>query len=30
MAHLKTAVAIFAEIGEGDGNRAEVWQLVRW
>lgn len=30
IAHLKSAVAIFAEIGDGDGPRPEVWKLVRW
>jgi DNA-binding SARP family transcriptional activator/tetratricopeptide (TPR) repeat protein len=30
MAHLKSAVAIFAEIGAEDGPRPEIWKLVHW
>jgi hypothetical protein len=30
MAQLKRAVEIFAEIGEGDGLRPEIWKLVEW
>ncbi len=30
MAHLKTAVEIFAEIGGEDEPRPGVWKLVRW
>ncbi len=30
MRHLKTAVAIFADVGAEDEPRAEVWKLVRW
>ena len=30
MAHLKSAVAIFAEVGGSEEPRPEVWKLVRW
>jgi len=30
MTHLKTAVAIFAEVGAEEALRPEVWKLVRW
>ena len=30
MGHLKTAVQIFAEVGEEDQPRPEIWKLVRW
>ena len=30
MAHLKTAVAIFAEIGEPGAMEPEIWKLVEW
>ena len=30
MAHLKQAVALFAEIGEPDVPQPEVWKLVEW
>jgi len=30
MAHLKRAVEIFAELGEGDGLQPEIWKLVEW
>jgi tetratricopeptide (TPR) repeat protein len=30
MAHLKQAVAIFAEIGEVSGMQPEIWKLVEW
>jgi len=30
MAHLKRAVEIFAEIGEGDELQPEIWKLVEW
>ena len=30
MAHLKRAVEIFAEIGEGDRLQPEIWKLVEW
>jgi hypothetical protein len=30
MAHLKRAVAIFAEIGQRDDPRPEIWKLVEW
>jgi len=30
MAQLKRAVAIFAEVGAADPERAEIWKLSRW
>jgi hypothetical protein len=30
MAHLKTAVQIFAEVGAEDEPAPEIWKLVRW
>ena len=30
MEHLKSAVAIFAEIGEGGQSEPEIWKLVEW
>ena len=31
MEHLKLAVALFAEVGDGDGGmQPEVWKLVEW
>ncbi len=30
MAHLRTAVEIFAEVGAGDEPQPEIWKLVRW
>ena len=30
MAHLKSAVEIFADIGAGEAPRPEIWKLVRW
>ena len=31
MEHLKRAVAIFAEVGDGEGGmQPEVWKLVEW
>jgi hypothetical protein len=30
MGHLKQAVTIFAEIGEPDDPRPEIWKLVEW
>ena len=30
MEHLKLAVEIFAEVGEGDQLQPEIWKLVRW
>jgi hypothetical protein len=30
MEHLKRAVEIFAEIGEGDRLQPKIWKLVEW
>jgi hypothetical protein len=30
MFHLKQAVAIFAEVGEPDEMRPEIWKLAEW
>jgi hypothetical protein len=30
MAQLKRAVAMFAEVGRSEPDRAEIWKLARW